>query len=91
LLMEGCTVGENVTLTGCIVGKRCKIEGGGPKDEDKTRLTDCEVQPGYVVKWGTEIKNEKFMVFEGLGEDDSDMDMDDDDDMASGDDDGTFA
>ncbi|CAD0081764.1 unnamed protein product [Aureobasidium vineae] len=86
LLMEGCTVGENVTLTGCIVGKRCKIEGGGPKDEDKTRLTDCEVQPGYVVKWGTEMKNEKFMVFEGLGEDDGDMDMDDDD-MASGDDD----
>ncbi|KAG2168246.1 hypothetical protein JADG_007985 [Aureobasidium aubasidani] len=90
LLMEGCTVGENVTLTGCIVGKRCKIEGGGPKDEDKTRLTDCEVQPGYVVKWGTEIKNEKFMVFEGLGEDGSDMDMDDED-MVSGDDDGTFA
>ena len=55
LLMEGCTVGENVTLTGCIVGKRCKIEGGGPKDEDKTRLTDCEVQPGYVVKWGSKF------------------------------------
>lgn len=30
------------------------------------------------------------MVFEGLGEDDGDLDMDDDD-MASGDDDGTFA
>lgn len=53
LLMEGCTVGENVTLTGCILGKRSKIEGGGPKDEDKTRLTECEVQPGYVVKWGS--------------------------------------
>ena len=51
--MEGCTVGENVTLTGCILGKRSKIEGGGPKDEDKTRLTECEVQPGYVVKWGS--------------------------------------
>lgn len=37
-----------------------------------------------------EIKNEKFMVFEGLGEDDGDLDMDDED-MASGDDDATFA
>jgi hypothetical protein len=55
LLMDGCTVGENVTLTGCILGKRCKIEGGGPKDEDKTRLTECEVQPGYVVKWGSKF------------------------------------
>jgi hypothetical protein len=53
--MDGCTVGENVTLTGCILGKRCKIEGGGPKDEDKTRLTECEVQPGYVVKWGSKF------------------------------------
>jgi carbonic anhydrase/acetyltransferase-like protein (isoleucine patch superfamily) len=55
LLMDGCTIGDNVTLTGCILGKRCKIEGGGPKDEDKTRLTDCEVQPGYVVKWGSKF------------------------------------
>jgi len=37
-----------------------------------------------------EIKNEKFMVFEGLGEDDGDLDLDDED-MASGDDDATFA
>ena len=37
-----------------------------------------------------EIKNEKFMVFEGLGEDDGDSDMDDAD-MASGDDDADFA
>ena len=37
-----------------------------------------------------EIKNEKFMVFEGLGEDDGDLDMDDED-MASGDEDAAFA
>lgn len=53
LLMEGAVVGENVTLTGCILGRRCKIEGGAPKDDDKTRLTDCEVQGGYVVEWGS--------------------------------------
>lgn len=55
LLMDGVTVGENVTLTGCILGRRCRIEGGGAKDEDKTRLTDCEVQGGYVVEWGSKI------------------------------------
>jgi len=55
LLMEGAVVGENVTLTGCILGRRCKIEGGGPKDEDKTRLTDCEVQGGFVVEWGSKL------------------------------------
>jgi translation initiation factor eIF-2B subunit gamma len=59
LLMDGVVVGENVTLTGCIVGKRCRIEGGGAKDEDKTRLTDCEMQPGFVVEWGSE-----FIVFQ---------------------------
>jgi len=66
LLMEGCTVGENVTLTGCILGKRSKIEGGGPKDEDKTRLTECEVQPGYVVKWGSMLSALFLSVLECL-------------------------
>ncbi|TKX22818.1 hypothetical protein C1H76_4852 [Elsinoe australis] len=75
LLMENVVVGENVTLTGCILGKRCKIEGGKGKDEG-TRLTECEVQPGFVVEGGTEAKNEKFMAFEGLDED-ADMEMDD--------------
>ncbi|GAB7351777.1 hypothetical protein MBLNU459_g2352t1 [Dothideomycetes sp. NU459] len=79
LLMEGSVVGENVTLTGCILGRRSKVEGGGPKDEDKTRLTDCEVQGGFVVEWGTEAKNEKFMVFEGLSDDEGGMGMDMDD------------
>jgi len=53
LLMDGVTVGDFVTLTGCILGRRCKIVGGQPKDEDKTKLTDCEVQSGYVVEWGS--------------------------------------
>ena len=55
LLMDGVTVGENVTLTGCILGRRCKIEGGSQKDEDKTRLTDCEVQSGFVVECGSKF------------------------------------
>ena len=53
LLMDGVVIGENVTLTGCILGRRSKVEGGGAKDEDKTRLTDCEVQGGFVVEWGS--------------------------------------
>lgn len=55
LLMEGAVVGENVTLTNCILGRRCKVEGGGQKDDDKTRLTDCEVSPGYIVEWGSKF------------------------------------
>lgn len=55
LLMEGAVVGDFVTLTGCILGRRCKVEGGAPKDEDKTRLTDCEVQGGFVVEWGSKF------------------------------------
>ncbi|KAL1302668.1 hypothetical protein AAFC00_003033 [Neodothiora populina] len=86
LLMEGAVVGENVTLTGCILGRRCKVEGSGSKDDDKTRLTDCEVQGGFVVEWGTEAKNEKFMVFEGLSDDEGGMDMGTDEDDAGFDD-----
>lgn len=98
LLMEGAVVGDFVTLTGCILGRRCKIEGGAPKDEDKTRLTDCEVQGGFVVDWGSkfdvimafaavvilmifsaaEAKNEKFMVFEGLSDDEAELELEND-------------
>lgn len=53
LLMEGAIVGENVTLTGCILGRRCMVRGGTAKDEDKTRLTDCEVQNEYILEWGS--------------------------------------
>ncbi|KAG9187246.1 hypothetical protein G6011_05117 [Alternaria panax] len=80
LLMDGVEVGPNVQLTDCILGRRCRMEGGDAKDGDKTVLKDCEVQDGQVVEWGTEAKNEKFMRFdvgedvgsEGFGEDEMD-------------------
>jgi len=34
------------------------------EDGDKTRLTDCEIAPGFVVEAGTEAKGEKFMGFD---------------------------
>ncbi|CAO2652493.1 Nn.00g007760.m01.CDS01 [Neocucurbitaria sp. VM-36] len=71
LLMDGVEIGSNAQLTDCILGRRCKIEGGGAKDSDKTVLKDCEVQDGQVVEWGTEAKNEKFMRFD-VGDDPDD-------------------
>ncbi|KAF1943926.1 hypothetical protein EJ02DRAFT_452960 [Clathrospora elynae] len=68
LLMDGVEIGPNVQLTDCILGRRCRIEGGDAKDNDKTVLKDCEVQDGQVIEWGTESKNEKFMRFD-VGDD----------------------
>jgi len=55
LLMEGAEVGNNVQLTDCILGRRCRIEGGASKGEDKTVLWECEVQDGQVVEWGSKL------------------------------------
>ena len=93
LLMEGAVVGEGVTLTGCIIGRRARVEGLKPKaaegggetggtegekkkgkgkkaeedEEERTKLTDCEVAPQFVVEAGTEAKGEKFMAFDDAG------------------------
>ena len=61
--MDGVQVGERAVLQGCIVGRRAVIG-------KNARLTDCEVQDGFVVADGLEAKGEKMSVFEGLGEDD---------------------
>ncbi|ODM21931.1 hypothetical protein SI65_02775 [Aspergillus cristatus] len=63
LVMDGAVVGERCQLTGCIVGRRCKIGR-------ESVLKDCEIQDGNVVEEETDAKNEKFMIFEGLDEDD---------------------
>lgn len=55
LLMEGATVGPNCQLTGCILGRRCKIEGGPAKDSSKTNLKECEIQEGYTVESGSKF------------------------------------
>ncbi|KAJ5167498.1 uncharacterized protein N7482_006279 [Penicillium canariense] len=66
LIMDGATVNSSCTLTGCIIGRRAVIG----KD---SVLKDSEVGDGYLVEDETDAKNEKFMIFEGL-EDDEDMD-----------------
>jgi translation initiation factor eIF-2B subunit gamma len=63
LLMDGVEVGPNVQLTDCILGRRCKMEGGEAKEGDKTVLKDCEVQDGQVVEWGS--KYHRFLEVEG--------------------------
>jgi translation initiation factor eIF-2B subunit gamma len=72
VLMDGVSVGPKAVLTGCIVGRRAKI------GHDSV-LKDCEVQESYIVPDETDAKNEKFMVFEGLDEED-DMDEDENQD-----------
>ncbi|KZF24023.1 eukaryotic translation initiation factor-like protein subunit eIF2B-gamma [Xylona heveae TC161] len=73
LLMDGAVIGERCQLTGCVVGRRSKIGR-------ESILKDCEVQDNNVVPDETDAKNEKFMVFEGLedDEDGGDFDMVDD-------------
>lgn len=73
LLMDEVVVGEKTQLTGCIIGKRARVEGA-------CVLGECEVQPRYVVPEGTEAKGEKFMV--------SGLDDLDDEDMGEGNEDG---
>lgn len=82
LLMDGVEVGANVQLTDCVLGRRCKIEGGPAKGDEKTVLKDCEVQDGQVVEWGTEAKNEKIMRFD-IGSDGPDEDAEFPGDAAS--------
>lgn len=96
LLMEGAVVGEGVTLTGCIIGRRARVEGLKPKaaggeddaekkkkakgkgkeeeEEERTKLTECEVAPMFVVEAGTEAKGEKFMAFDDAGDFDEEED-----------------
>jgi translation initiation factor eIF-2B subunit gamma len=62
LLMEGAIVGPFVQLTGCILGRRCKVEGGPKTDEKKTNLKDCEVQEGIVIPWGCKF-SPSFLIF----------------------------
>lgn len=67
VLMEEVEIGERAVLTGCVVGRRARVGKGAI-------LTDCEVQGGFVVEEGTEAKGEKFMVFEGMDEEQEDQD-----------------
>lgn len=62
VIMDGAILEDGVDLQGCILGRRSHVK----KD---SQLRDCEIQDGNVVEEGTEAKEERFMVFEGLGQD----------------------
>jgi translation initiation factor eIF-2B subunit gamma len=65
VLMDDVVVGERAQLSGCVVGRRSVIG-------KEATLRDCEVQEGYAVPEKSDAKNEKFMIFEGLEDDDGD-------------------
>jgi translation initiation factor eIF-2B subunit gamma len=58
-----------------------KKKGGEGAEDDRTKLTDCEVAPNYVVEAGTEAKGEKLMAFDTdeMDEEDDDEDEGDED------------
>ncbi|KAE8355635.1 nucleotide-diphospho-sugar transferase [Aspergillus coremiiformis] len=71
VVLDGAVIGERCVLTGCIIGRRSKVGR-------ESVLKDCEVQDGNVVPDETDAKNEQFMIFEGIDEeDDADMDVSD--------------
>jgi translation initiation factor eIF-2B subunit gamma len=104
--MDGVKVGDGVQLTGCIVGRRARIEGMKPvaesaeganeddgkakkkktardeDEEDRTKLTECEVAPNFVVAAGTEAKGEKMMAELAGMEGDSEEEGETEDDLA---------
>ena len=72
LLMDEVVIGEKAQLTGCIIGKRARVEGA-------CVLGECQVQPRYVVNEGTEAKGEIFMIsgLDDLGDEDNAEDGED--------------
>lgn len=79
VVLTGVIVGRRARVEG--VGRRVDEEGGeggekkkgkgrqrdAEEDEERTKLTDCEVAPKFVVEAGTEAKGEKFMAFDDAG------------------------
>ena len=98
VVLTGCIVGKRARIEGTKspqqdgegaedAGKKAKGKGKKRDDQDedeKTRLTDCEIAPRFVVEAGTEAKGEKLMAFgneelEGVDEEDGgDEDMGED-------------
>lgn len=84
--LTGCIIGRRARIEGMkpasaeLAGADKKAEGKkkGGDDDERTRLVECEVAPGFVVESGTQGKGEKLMSFdteEGM----EDFDDDDDD------------
>jgi translation initiation factor eIF-2B subunit gamma len=83
--IEGMKPAEPAPSTeGSVDGEKApkpkKKKGGDAEGEDdRTKLTECEVAPGYVVEAGTVSKGEKLMAFDTEGDFDDDDDDEDDD------------
>lgn len=70
---------ESAAEGGDKAAKPKKKKGGDVEGEDdRTKLTECEVAPGFVVEAGTVSKGEKLMAFDTEGDFDDDDDEDDD-------------
>ncbi|CAK4029604.1 related to eukaryotic translation initiation factor subunit eIF2B-gamma [Lecanosticta acicola] len=93
--LTGCIVGRRARLEGMKPAavpaegssdaqgekKKGKKAVGADDEDDRTRLTDCEVAPNFHVEAGTEAKGEKMMAFdtedlEDLGEDEDEDEED---------------
>lgn len=91
--MTGCTVGRRARIEGlkpaveqptptgseAIEGSKKKGKKAIDDEEDRTRLTECEVAPHFVVDAGTEAKGEQLMAFGGDMDDMDDEDEEDED------------
>ena len=74
--MSGCVIGRRARVEGMKPaepaesietgeGEKKKRKGKDAGDDDeRTKLTDCEVAPNFVVEVGTEAKGEKMMAFD---------------------------
>ena len=87
--LTGCIIGRRARIEGMKPAEPSRSPADGadaaakPKkkaaaddEDDRTRLTECEVAPNFVVEAGTEAKGEKMMPFDtdDLGDlDDADM------------------
>jgi translation initiation factor eIF-2B subunit gamma len=89
--MRGCIVGRRARIEGLKAvaetaegEKGSRKKKGGDDEDERTKLTDCEIAPGFVVEAGTEAKGEKMMGFdteedgEGFGDEEDEEDVEDD-------------
>ena len=95
--MTGCIVGRRARVEGMKPIESVSAEVGPPDgigkgkgkkkavddDDERTKLTDCEIAPNFVVEAGVEAKGEKFM---GFDTDELDEDLDGEDEFAENED-----